>query len=302
MGTEGCYQPIELTPVGETDVPWVHCVLNSDDSIQQLRLYSLSSSNRKPVGINDADISLYVTQNGSDLSLDIPFRNTGDGIWQFDAGETDFNIFKHGTDVSLRIRLSDGRDITSEAVSIGTLTRPSLVPSETQIPRFSIFESPAIWVYRLHGSEVSDGLKIEEQIATDREDLTDAFNRESEIWHRRYLRFLDGRVNRYAYSADIHSNTINPSFIQDTISLFGRNELEDSRFIVFKYVTRGYDLYLKDVAQYELLHSVSTDIIGVYDNKNCYSNIIGGVGIFGAETISAYDIQDKTWHYGDLSP
>ena len=83
-------------------------------------------------------------------------------------------------------------------------------------------------------------------------------------------------------------------------SVFGRNDSAGCRYIVFKYVTKEYDLYLKDVAQYELLHDVSTDIIGIYDNTNLYTNIVGGVGILGMETVSAYDLENGSWHYGRI--
>lgn len=59
-------------------------------------------------------------------------------------------------------------------------------------------------------------------------------------------------------------------------------------YLVFKTVSPDYDRYLKEVAEYELLHDVSTDIIGIYQNTNTYTNINGGVGIFGAEVIHRY--------------
>ena len=53
-------------------------------------------------------------------------------------------------------------------------------------------------------------------------------------------------------------------------------------YLQFLIVSTEYDKYLKDVAQAELLLE-STDIVGIYDNTNIYSNIQGGTGIFGAQ-------------------
>ncbi len=52
-------------------------------------------------------------------------------------------------------------------------------------------------------------------------------------------------------------------------------------YLQFLTVSPEYDRYLKDVAQFELLQE-STDIISIYRNTNIYSNIEGGIGIFGA--------------------
>ena len=50
----------------------------------------------------------------------------------------------------------------------------------------------------------------------------------------------------------------------------------------FTAVSPEYDRYLLDVVQYQLLHEIGTDVIGIYDNTNIYTNIQGGAGIFGA--------------------
>lgn len=58
----------------------------------------------------------------------------------------------------------------------------------------------------------------------------------------------------------------------------------------FTAVSEEYDRYLLDVMQYEMLHVIGTDIVGVYDNTNIYTNIQGGTGIFGSavETTQAW--------------
>ena len=66
--------------------------------------------------------------------------------------------------------------------------------------------------------------------------------------------------------------------------------------VVIKRVSKEYDLYLKDVAEYHLLHDVGTDIIAIYDNTNIYSNIDGGIGIFGAESEVSYYWSCGSWN------
>lgn len=68
--------------------------------------------------------------------------------------------------------------------------------------------------------------------------------------------------------------------------------LRNERFgrMRFVAVSEEYDHYLQDVIQYEMLHVIGTDIVGVYDNTNIYTNIQGGTGIFGSavETTQAW--------------
>ena len=58
-----------------------------------------------------------------------------------------------------------------------------------------------------------------------------------------------------------------------------------------------YDLYLKDVAEYELLNEIGTDMVGIYGNTNVYTNIQGGTGIFGAEVDNKLYWTCGVWKY-----
>ena len=68
-------------------------------------------------------------------------------------------------------------------------------------------------------------------------------------------------------------------------------------YVNFKSVSYEYDRYLKDVAQFELLREMSSDIIGIYNNTNTYTNIHGGTGIFGAEVNSKLYWSCGIWIY-----
>lgn len=51
-------------------------------------------------------------------------------------------------------------------------------------------------------------------------------------------------------------------------------------YVVFDSVSKEYDAYLKSVVSREL--TLELDFTNLYENKNVFSNIEGGVGIFGA--------------------
>ena len=51
-------------------------------------------------------------------------------------------------------------------------------------------------------------------------------------------------------------------------------------------VSDEYDRYLKEVTSYEMRHQEG-DLTVLYERENVYSNILGGMGIFGAR-ISYY--------------
>lgn len=72
------------------------------------------------------------------------------------------------------------------------------------------------------------------------------------------------------------------------------NHVGRMRFIV---VSPEYDRYLRSVEQYRLLHEVGTDIIGVYNNANIFTNIQGGTGIFGSAIESTHQWSCGVWIY-----
>ncbi len=62
-----------------------------------------------------------------------------------------------------------------------------------------------------------------------------------------------------------------------------RTPREDEGIVIVSIVSDDYDLYLRDAIKYQQL-SESSDLSSVYLNENVYSNIHGGLGIFGAKT------------------
>lgn len=302
VGVTGCYQPIDMTPAEKPELPWVYCILNPDDSVQQLRLCYLSPTGQHVfTGIDDASVSLLAEWGVAETkqSQEISFINTGNGIWRFKTTEANARVFTYGTFLYLHIVLSNGVTLVSSDEVYTIRNRPRIIetPNDNNAsPFFEIYSSPAIWTYFIDPSTDTYSLGIADDIKTDREDLVDAFNKLDGEWHYRFLRIIDGRGPR-TEQGQPHSSG-GPIIHMDTLSFYGKKEKVHHQYVVFHYVTRGYDQYLKAVAQYELLRGVSTDIIGVYDNKNVYSNIEGGAGIFGVETVSTYDLQNEEWITG----
>lgn len=195
----------------------------------------------------------------------------------------------------------------------------------------------AVWAYKVSYSGYGkDNWFVEDELTTDLTDRVDPFNRTGKTYqghtllpgeeaypelfgrqlHYRYLRFppaptadslmISGNFSGLHYGR-IGSDLVYPKSDQYQEKywgiVFGR-PYEDSilssgraGYVLFKVVSHEYDRYLKEVAEYELLHEVSTDIVGIYQNTNTYTNIKGGVGIFGAEINFRYYWTNGTWNF-----
>lgn len=187
---------------------------------------------------------------------------------------------------------------------------------------FSLPSSNAVWIYKVGVAEDGKTF-IEDALATNHEEWTDSFNRtgqtfavSSEPWalsmypdvagrplHFRYLRFPAGDYRggevvaisgdfkgpHYGLTGPMLQLAIADQAFEKAKAQFQGVPYEDNilttrqaGYLQFLTVSTEYDKYLKDVAQAELLQE-NTDIVGIYDNTNIYSNIQGGTGIFGAQ-------------------
>lgn len=187
---------------------------------------------------------------------------------------------------------------------------------------FQLLTSEAVWVYKVGVAE-DGRTYIEDALATDHEEWTDPFNLTGQAFatssepcalsmypdvagqplHFRYLRFPAGDYRGeegVAISGDFkgpHYGVAGPllsmAFADQAYEKvkaqaegvpYADNILTTRQvgYLQFLIVSTEYDKYLKDVAQSELFLE-STDIVGIYDNTNIYTNIQGGTGIFGAQ-------------------
>ncbi len=124
--------------------------------------------------------------------------------------------------------------------------------------------------------------------------------------HKRYLRFATGLWDETLAGEQILVSGSftgryyagNPVFMNDPDSAVK----DDEGIIVVSVVSDDYDRFLLDVIKEQLL-SESADLPSIYLRENTYSNIKGGVGIFGAKTerivgwIPAYTIVTDSSEY-----
>ena len=208
-------------------------------------------------------------------------------------------------------------------------------------PHFVLCPSAGtVWIYKVGWSKEGQRWFLEKELATDREDLTDGFNRTGRLFtqskdplalesypgvagnplHYQYLRVpYRGTTDTISISGDFSgrhygvSGALVPMVWAEEEYIITSQYLEhmkqglpyeeperimteEAGKVVFKRVSAEYDLYLKDVMQYHLLHDVGTDIIAIYDNTNIYSNIEGGVGIFGSESEVSFYWTCGSWN------
>lgn len=62
--------------------------------------------------------------------------------------------------------------------------------------------------------------------------------------------------------------------------MFRDTPSETEGFLIFETVSDEYDLYLKDALTYL---NKTTEYLDIYRRDNLYSNIVGGIGVFGAK-------------------
>lgn len=194
----------------------------------------------------------------------------------------------------------------------------------------------AIWCYKVSWSEPRQIWLVEEKLATNQDSRVDAFNnvgvsfQQSNLpetlssfpevvgkpLHFRYLRFPSGSLSQadtIAVSGDFtgpHYGDARPGWViqfeqaaKQVAKIMGNPFKENifttgrAGYLNFKFVSDEYDLYLKDVAEYELLNEIGTDMVGIYGNTNVYTNIQGGTGIFGAEVDNKLYWTCGVWKY-----
>lgn len=352
-----CYQPIDLTPAEDLEIPWVHCILDNtgDQQFLDLRYVNTSySGDFRPV--EEAEVTMEIwdqEEDGFFLRGIYPFQQIGSGRWQVDLSLGDI---ANDNDVLCRLQVVLPAGDTLHAattVTSGIKKRVkhdfALSPASYDLgfdlfgqhysyelrydgdnPSLNIHEEKArfiipdidaaVWVYKIGVAEDGQNF-IEESLATDREEWVDSFNLTGQTFtsssepmalsmypevagqplHNKFLRFPERRQGdllvtisgdfkgRHYACCGLVLNEIrlDQNWAREWSRLKGipyeDNILTTGQagYLQFLTVSPEYDKYLKDVAQFELLQE-STDIISIYRNTNIYSNIEGGIGIFGA--------------------
>lgn len=364
-----CYEPVNLAPEKDPGVVSVYCVLNPTDT-QYLELRYLSRVGEGVFrGIDDAEVIFSEYSEGKDggrytLARSKSFQPLGDGRWQLvlppRSGE-ESNI-RPGNRCELRVILRSG-DTLSAFTTMPVLDAVEKIESSYIVgdadadtvwydyppwwrsqyvwgkdgrkPAFRLHPfQGAVWVSKAGWSTENQRWFLEEELATNREDLTDGFNVtghrfvrsddpmaldtypevKGQPLHNRYIRFISGAsADSLLFSGDFkgphYGNTGDIICLmimdkQQYISIcdeYGipyKSDFLDTDLVGklrFKIVSEEYDHYLKDVMSYHLLHEESTDIAAIYDNTNVYTNIEGGTGVFGAAVEITHYWSCGTW-------
>jgi hypothetical protein len=115
--------------------------------------------------------------------------------------------------------------------------------------------------------------------------------------HWRFLRLVtpDGFDNEDQWPYFIISGSFKGNYYRGISSAHvdGRPGPEEG-YIVCSSMSENYDRYLRDAMRLEQMQ-VSTDMSTVYCRDNVHSNIVGGIGIFGARTQ-----QLRQWNRGQV--
>lgn len=344
MGITECYQPVDLTPVEETGVPWVYCILTPDDT-QHMSLHYLSLPGKGDYrGINEAEILLSGWNKGSRrYEPVVKFCNIGDGEWEAllpleqrplrDSAYQLQVILPRGDTLTAYTSIPDKPTLSYRHVGPVDTTDWAYLRLHGKDYSFSkwrayysIQANNPVWVYMERWSDASDSWVIEEELTSNHEELADAFNLTGQSFthcatpeileafpevvgnplHARYIRFprlamsdtlcfagdFKGRYiagysdlfipfEQYHIVEDMYYTIIGYPYDPAECEWVTKGHVGRLRFLIPNY---EYDRYLRSVEQYRLLHETGTDIVGIYDNSNIYSNIRGGTGIFGSFT------------------
>ena len=136
---------------------------------------------------------------------------------------------------------------------------------------------------------------------------------EGKSMHDRFLR-LDIRNPRYMYTGNI-TGEYSPTYVfmisGDFEGKYFHRGFEpkdwdkytlqdDDGVVVAAIATKDYDAYLRDAIYFKRL-SESSDLSSIYNRENIFSNIHGGLGIFGAYTTTYlgwfYGYNSTEWEY-----
>ena len=305
-----CVRDVTLDAMDKPTVA-VECVL-TNISPQTLRLaFTKGASQTEASPLVSVEASLIDLSEGQSIGL---FQRGEDGVWTLDyAAVPEHNyrleinvpgyelIWAEQTmpalsEISCNSHIYHSYDDYSTYVKYpnlcGTVFYASSLPNYT-------------WIYGMNYNEETKSFEIADEICTDYEYVGN-FNLTGEVYtpetsdtdysgfecyaelypplagksiHRRFLR-LQKNDNAEEKVFVISGNFQGPYY-----SFLGGQQREQSEtegYVESISVTDDYDRYLRDAIAYQLKQE-SSDLSSIYQRENIYTNINGGVGIFGAQ-------------------
>lgn len=289
---------------GENPQVVVECVL-TDEPIQTLYLtYSKGASRETAPELPEATATLTDLSESKEIGR---FKRTPDGSWTLEY--TPVAQHRYRLDVSVpghdpiwaEQTMPDRPPVESYKLTIEGSYKIPGYEDAIGILYCSTFPC-AVWSFGLNYNPITEELVPAEQLCTDYP-YVDNSNLTGETYiHEQTFPVTDNQLLR-TYSvlsgiASVHRKYLrfpkreSPSQLYFVVEgLSGLNYYEDmSRdplptecVLYFAALSDEYDRYLCEAIQYQQLQ-VSSDITAIYSRTNLYTNIHGGLGVFGAVT------------------
>ena len=323
-----CVPELTLDP-GEEPMVVVDCVL-FDESPQTLRLfYSKPPSYSEMTPIIEAEVELIDKTAGKTVGL---FSHYEGREWELDYAAIPEHAYRleirvPGHDL---VYAEDTMPALPEIRAVNWIAGIGGVSSEYgkygEHFHGTVYEistlPPFTWMYALNYNPETNRHEIAEKICTDYP-WVDSFNLTGEAYapkpeprdypfdylepakcypylegsalHWRFLRLKtpDGFDERLSWPFFIISGSFRGEYYSSVSSASRPGYPGESQgYIVCSSLSESYDKYLREAMRLELMKE-STDITSIYVRDNLYSNITGGIGIFGARTQ-----QIRQWNKG----
>lgn len=310
LGYSSCTQEISLD-AGERAIV-VECIL-SCDSVQTMKLFysHAKDENKASEPIAEAEVTLYdETKNETAGS----FRYSGGMDWKLDYAAEPEHAYRLDIDVKGHDHILAEQTMPKQACIEGYIHMGGMFSADSRFVKYGgdfygtgFFASnlPAkTWICALAYDEKTGESHVVDEICTDYPYL-DNFNLTGDVYapyrimwetshgeypfdvckylvgfplYRRYLRTNADLMNSNKDGIFIICGSFydcnNPDYAQPLGSKGG---------IVFTTVSEDYDRYLLEAIYYQQLQE-SSDMTTIYKRENIFSNIKGGIGIFGAKT------------------
>ena len=304
----GCVRDVVLD-AGEKPQVVVECVL-TESSPQELRL-----SFTKGASLAEAPELTEATAWLTDLTDDYPageFRRREDGVWVLDYAAVPRHSYRLEVEVPgydlvwAEQTMPEGCKIycSSYAPYQFDDSQPkykNMVGTEYHYATLSY----NTWIYGMNYDERTGAFQVADEICTDNEFVdnfnltggtyipetsdTDYYGRElpSELYpylsgaslHRKYLRIKKNDSGKVFLISGYFDG---PYYYYLEWPYGPREPYEDEGYLVFLSVSDDYDRYLRE-AVVKVSEAGLSDITMIFSRENIFTNINGGVGIFGAQ-------------------
>ena len=308
-----CVRDVTLDAMDKPTVA-VECVL-TNSSPQTLRLaFTKGASQTEASPLVSVEASLIDLSEGQSIGL---FQRGEDGVWTLDYAAVPEHNYR------LEINVPGYELIWAEQTmpTLAELSCFSHIFSYydsggTSNPTYSkfcgtVFYASSLpnytWIYGMNYNEETKSFEIADEICTDYE-YVDNFNLTGNLYtpesgltynlgfecdgelypslagksiHRRFLR-LEKQASYEWFEIEfvISGNFKGNYYYYLDKAKRGRSETEG--YLESISVTDDYDRYLREAIAYQLKQE-STDLTTIYQRENIYTNINGGIGIFGAQ-------------------